>query len=257
MLALLVVPFLVAIGFWIVSAWFLWDPVTGWFQTSFPGRRLDGPRIRQGLPTAWRTQHLDPEPVRVHAARAGRHRDGPCADRAAGDAGRAPPRQRAYPTSRAAAALASVPNLWNVLKSVVDLHRRLPADAAALADTAPGPHRAVAVVGLADGPADALRQPRRARRRRRARAADPLATAAPTWCWAWRLRCSTTFRRSSWWRRCCRRWFSPTIPCRVCANGADRRTRPHRGDGAGNEPAGCRMNRADARHASTCGASAR
>jgi uncharacterized protein involved in cysteine biosynthesis len=33
MLALLVVPFLVAIGFWILSAWFLWDPVTGWFQT--------------------------------------------------------------------------------------------------------------------------------------------------------------------------------------------------------------------------------
>ena len=33
MLALLVLPFLVAIGFWIVSAWFLWDPVTGWFQT--------------------------------------------------------------------------------------------------------------------------------------------------------------------------------------------------------------------------------
>jgi uncharacterized protein involved in cysteine biosynthesis len=33
MLALLVVPFLVAVGFWILSAWFLWDPVTGWFQT--------------------------------------------------------------------------------------------------------------------------------------------------------------------------------------------------------------------------------
>ncbi len=33
MLALLVVPFLVAIGFWILSAWFLWDPVTGWFRT--------------------------------------------------------------------------------------------------------------------------------------------------------------------------------------------------------------------------------
>ncbi len=33
MLALLVVPSLVAVGFWILSAWFLWDPVTGWFQT--------------------------------------------------------------------------------------------------------------------------------------------------------------------------------------------------------------------------------
>ena len=33
MLALLVLPFLVAIAFWILSAWFLWDPVTGWFQT--------------------------------------------------------------------------------------------------------------------------------------------------------------------------------------------------------------------------------
>jgi hypothetical protein len=33
MLALLVLPFLVAVTFWIVSAWFLWDPVTGWFQT--------------------------------------------------------------------------------------------------------------------------------------------------------------------------------------------------------------------------------
>ncbi|MGE0800015.1 MAG: EI24 domain-containing protein [Lautropia sp.] len=32
MLALLIVPFLVAIGFWIVSAWLLWDPVTLWFQ---------------------------------------------------------------------------------------------------------------------------------------------------------------------------------------------------------------------------------
>ena len=32
-LALLVLPFLVAIGFWVVTAWFLWDPVTGWFQT--------------------------------------------------------------------------------------------------------------------------------------------------------------------------------------------------------------------------------
>lgn len=32
MLALLVVPFLVAIGFWILSAWFLWDPVTDWFK---------------------------------------------------------------------------------------------------------------------------------------------------------------------------------------------------------------------------------
>ena len=33
MLALLVLPFVVAIAFWIFSAWFLWDPVTGWFQT--------------------------------------------------------------------------------------------------------------------------------------------------------------------------------------------------------------------------------
>ena len=33
MLALLVVPFAVAIAFWILSAWFLWDPVTGWFQS--------------------------------------------------------------------------------------------------------------------------------------------------------------------------------------------------------------------------------
>ena len=33
MLALLVVPFAVAIGFWILSAWFLWDPVTAWFQS--------------------------------------------------------------------------------------------------------------------------------------------------------------------------------------------------------------------------------
>ena len=32
MLALLVLPFVVAIAFWILSAWFLWDPVTGWFQ---------------------------------------------------------------------------------------------------------------------------------------------------------------------------------------------------------------------------------
>ncbi|HZH06629.1 MAG TPA: EI24 domain-containing protein, partial [Lautropia sp.] len=32
MLALLVLPFLVAIAFWILSGWFLWDPVTGWFQ---------------------------------------------------------------------------------------------------------------------------------------------------------------------------------------------------------------------------------
>ncbi len=32
MLALLVVPFLVAVGFWILCAWFLWEPVTGWFQ---------------------------------------------------------------------------------------------------------------------------------------------------------------------------------------------------------------------------------
>jgi uncharacterized protein involved in cysteine biosynthesis len=32
MLALLVLPFLVAIAFWILCAWFLWDPVTGWFQ---------------------------------------------------------------------------------------------------------------------------------------------------------------------------------------------------------------------------------
>lgn len=32
MLALLVVPFLVAVGSWILSAWFLWDPVTAWFQ---------------------------------------------------------------------------------------------------------------------------------------------------------------------------------------------------------------------------------
>jgi len=32
MLALLVLPFVVAIAFWILSAWFLWEPVTGWFQ---------------------------------------------------------------------------------------------------------------------------------------------------------------------------------------------------------------------------------
>lgn len=32
MLALLVLPFIVAVAFWILSAWFLWDPVTGWFQ---------------------------------------------------------------------------------------------------------------------------------------------------------------------------------------------------------------------------------
>ncbi len=32
MLALLVLPFLVAIAFWILSAWFLWDPVTAWFE---------------------------------------------------------------------------------------------------------------------------------------------------------------------------------------------------------------------------------
>jgi uncharacterized protein involved in cysteine biosynthesis len=32
MLALLVLPFLVAVAFWILSAWFLWDPVTGWMQ---------------------------------------------------------------------------------------------------------------------------------------------------------------------------------------------------------------------------------
>ena len=32
MLALLVVPFLVAVTFWVASAWLLWDPVTGWFQ---------------------------------------------------------------------------------------------------------------------------------------------------------------------------------------------------------------------------------
>ena len=33
MLALLVLPFFVAVSFWILSAWFLWEPVTGWFQT--------------------------------------------------------------------------------------------------------------------------------------------------------------------------------------------------------------------------------
>ena len=32
MLALLVVPFAVAVLFWILSAWFLWEPVTGWFH---------------------------------------------------------------------------------------------------------------------------------------------------------------------------------------------------------------------------------
>ena len=32
MLGLLVLPFVVAIAFWILSAWFLWEPVTGWFQ---------------------------------------------------------------------------------------------------------------------------------------------------------------------------------------------------------------------------------
>jgi hypothetical protein len=33
MLGLLVLPFVVAIAFWILSAWFLWEPVTGWFQS--------------------------------------------------------------------------------------------------------------------------------------------------------------------------------------------------------------------------------
>ncbi len=32
MLALLVLPFLVTIAFWVLTAWFLWQPVTGWFE---------------------------------------------------------------------------------------------------------------------------------------------------------------------------------------------------------------------------------
>ena len=34
MLALLILPFFVAIGFWVLTAWFLWDPVTGWFAAA-------------------------------------------------------------------------------------------------------------------------------------------------------------------------------------------------------------------------------
>lgn len=35
MLALLLVPFVVAIVFWSLSAWYLWEPVTGWLRESW------------------------------------------------------------------------------------------------------------------------------------------------------------------------------------------------------------------------------
>ena len=183
MLALLVLPFLVAIAFWILSAWFLWDPVTGWFQAVVfqgdgwmaRGYRAVAPYGLGGLstwiPNLFAFLLLVPiaiatalaliavlaMPMVVRHLGTGGYAD---VDRRGSLCARRQPLERAAQPRR--------------------LRGRLPGDDAALADTAAGAGRALALVGLAHGAPDALRQPGRARNDARARDGSSAPTAAAT-----------------------------------------------------------------------------